>query len=84
MLSLEGRLGILGMHFCKKGGLPGERGQAEEDGRTPEMRRMPRPGREQGGEREPRGFSLGLSQRGELRVGRGGSGFTLGWESIRS
>lgn len=64
---MEGRLGILGMHFCEKGKLPGERGQVEEDGRTLEMRKMPRPGRKHGGEERTKRIFTCLVLKGRVK-----------------
>lgn len=64
---MEGRLGILGMHFCEKGKLPGERGQVEEDGQTLEMRKMPRPGRKHGGEERTKRIFTCLELKGRVK-----------------
>lgn len=57
-------MGILDMHFCEKGRLPGEKGQVEEGDWTLEMRKMPRPGREHGGEKRTKRIFTWLEPKG--------------------
>lgn len=57
-------MGILDMHFCEKGRLPGEKGQVEEGDWTLEMRKMHRPGREHGGEKRTKRIFTWLEPKG--------------------